>query len=59
MLTSANSLRFWLGLCGALRQPGAAEVLQIFEGQEVAGKYLMEGFCEAWTAKIIQKVCAV
>ena len=57
MLTSANSLRFWLALCGALDRPGATQLLQTFASQEAQGKAAMRGFCLQWTSELLSKVC--
>ena len=56
MLTSARSLRFWLQLCSANGQGGAAELLQTFADCEARGPEYMQTFCSDFMAHLISKV---
>ena len=56
MLTSPNSLKFWLGLCGARQLPGSAALIQEFERHAQQGKPALAAFCERWTIDLLAKV---
>lgn len=61
MLTSASSLRFWLALCGASNLPGAASLLDKFDGHDSESRDAQKAFYQHWTAELISKaslVCA-
>ena len=56
MLTSPRSLRFWLQLCSASGQSGAAELLQTFAECEARGKEYMQTYCCDFMSHLISKV---
>lgn len=59
MLTSASSLRFWLALCGASNLPGAASLLDKFDGHDSESRDAQKAFYQHWTAELISKVTAL
>lgn len=56
MLTSTGNLRFWLHLCKAASNDGAAQLVQEFQGRE-GDKAEMARFTHAYNQSLIDRVC--
>ncbi len=56
MLTSSGSMQFWLQLCSAAHQEGAAEALSPFTKAEQHGPEELKDFSRKYSAELIERV---
>lgn len=56
MLTSSGSMQFWLQLCFAAHQEGAAEALSPFTKAEQHGPEELKDFSRKYSAELIERV---
>ncbi|KAK9824200.1 hypothetical protein WJX72_008491 [[Myrmecia] bisecta] len=57
IISSTGNLDFWLRLCNARGQPGAADLLQHFGSKEAEGRVQFWAFCRQWNRRLVEQVC--